>query len=44
MSSEIRPDDPGSIREMFRGLAPDYDRLNAALTFGLVGMAARPRA
>ncbi len=36
MSSEIRPDDPASIREMFQGLAPDYDRLNAALTFGLV--------
>lgn len=36
MSSEIRPDDPRSIREMFQGLAPDYDRLNAALTFGLV--------
>lgn len=33
---EIRPDDPGSIRRMFRELAPDYDRLNSVLTFGLV--------
>ncbi|HEX9892068.1 MAG TPA: class I SAM-dependent methyltransferase [Actinomycetota bacterium] len=32
----IRPDDPASIRSMFEGLAPDYDRLNDVLTFGLV--------
>lgn len=37
MSQGIRPDDPGSIRRMFERLAPDYDRLNTALTFGLVG-------
>lgn len=33
---EIRPDHPGSIREMFTALAPDYDRLNAVLTLGRV--------
>lgn len=33
----IRPDDPSSIRRMFTTLAPDYDRLNTLLTFGLVG-------
>ncbi|MGH2723359.1 MAG: class I SAM-dependent methyltransferase [Actinomycetota bacterium] len=36
MGSDIRPDDPRSIREMFERLAPDYDRLNTALTFGMV--------
>lgn len=35
-SPEIRPDDPASIRRMFSRLAPDYDRLNDLLTFGLV--------
>jgi demethylmenaquinone methyltransferase / 2-methoxy-6-polyprenyl-1,4-benzoquinol methylase len=30
------PQDPDSIRRMFAGLAPDYDRLNTLLTFGLV--------
>jgi demethylmenaquinone methyltransferase / 2-methoxy-6-polyprenyl-1,4-benzoquinol methylase len=33
---EIQPSDPASIRRMFEGLAPDYDRLNTLLTFGLV--------
>lgn len=33
----IHPKDPDSIRRMFEGLAPDYDRLNAVLTFGRVG-------
>lgn len=33
---KIRPEDPLSIRKMFDRLAPDYDRLNALLTFGLV--------
>jgi demethylmenaquinone methyltransferase / 2-methoxy-6-polyprenyl-1,4-benzoquinol methylase len=32
-----RPEDPASIRRMFEGLAPDYDRLNTLLTFGMVG-------
>lgn len=32
----IRPGDPSSIRRMFTKLAPDYDRLNRILTFGLV--------
>jgi demethylmenaquinone methyltransferase / 2-methoxy-6-polyprenyl-1,4-benzoquinol methylase len=36
VGQEIRPDDPASIREMFERLAPAYDRLNTALTFGLV--------
>ena len=34
---DIRPDRPGSIREMFTDLAPDYDRLNGLLTLGRVG-------
>jgi demethylmenaquinone methyltransferase/2-methoxy-6-polyprenyl-1,4-benzoquinol methylase len=34
---EIRPDRPATIRRMFETLAPDYDRLNGLLTFGLVG-------
>ena len=33
---EIRPDRPATIRRMFDRLAPDYDRLNSLLTFGLV--------
>ena len=37
MSPEIHPGDPRSIRDMFEGLAPAYDRLNTALTFGMVG-------
>ena len=32
----IHPGDPVSIRRMFERLAPDYDRLNELLTFGLV--------
>lgn len=32
---EIRPDRPETIRRMFERLAPDYDRLNTLLTFGL---------
>jgi demethylmenaquinone methyltransferase/2-methoxy-6-polyprenyl-1,4-benzoquinol methylase len=32
----IHPEDPSSIRRMFEVLAPDYDRLNSLLTFGLV--------
>ncbi len=35
ISEEIRPDRPETIRRMFERLAPDYDRLNALLTFGL---------
>jgi demethylmenaquinone methyltransferase/2-methoxy-6-polyprenyl-1,4-benzoquinol methylase len=35
-SEEIRPDSPATIRRMFETLAPDYDRLNAVLTFGMV--------
>jgi demethylmenaquinone methyltransferase / 2-methoxy-6-polyprenyl-1,4-benzoquinol methylase len=34
---EIRPDRPETIRRMFERLAPDYDRLNTLLTFGLDG-------
>ena len=33
--SGIRPDRPATIRAMFERLAPDYDRLNTVLTFGL---------
>jgi demethylmenaquinone methyltransferase/2-methoxy-6-polyprenyl-1,4-benzoquinol methylase len=33
---EIRPDRPATIRGMFENLAPDYDRLNTVLTFGMV--------
>jgi demethylmenaquinone methyltransferase/2-methoxy-6-polyprenyl-1,4-benzoquinol methylase len=33
---EIRPDRPATIRRMFDSLAPDYDRLNTLLTFGMV--------
>jgi demethylmenaquinone methyltransferase/2-methoxy-6-polyprenyl-1,4-benzoquinol methylase len=33
---EIRPDRPLTIRRMFERLAPDYDRLNGLLTFGMV--------
>jgi demethylmenaquinone methyltransferase/2-methoxy-6-polyprenyl-1,4-benzoquinol methylase len=36
VSEEIRPDRPASIRRMFEELAPDYDRLNSILTFGMV--------
>jgi demethylmenaquinone methyltransferase/2-methoxy-6-polyprenyl-1,4-benzoquinol methylase len=36
VSDEIRPDHPPTIRRMFEGLAPDYDRMNSLLTFGLV--------
>lgn len=36
MTERIHPEDPASIRRMFERLAPDYDRLNTALTFGLV--------
>jgi demethylmenaquinone methyltransferase / 2-methoxy-6-polyprenyl-1,4-benzoquinol methylase len=32
---EIRPDRPATIRRMFETLAPDYDRLNTLLTFGM---------
>lgn len=35
-SEEIRPDRPATIRRMFESLAPDYDRLNALLTLGMV--------
>jgi demethylmenaquinone methyltransferase/2-methoxy-6-polyprenyl-1,4-benzoquinol methylase len=35
-SEEIRPDRPATIRRMFEELAPDYDRLNTLLTFGMV--------
>ena len=35
-STNIHPKDPDSIRAMFERLAPDYDRLNEVLTFGLV--------
>ncbi len=34
--SDIRPDDPESIRGMFERLAPEYDLLNSILTLGLV--------
>lgn len=34
---EIRPEDPASIRRMFEGLAPDYDRINRLITLGMVG-------
>jgi demethylmenaquinone methyltransferase/2-methoxy-6-polyprenyl-1,4-benzoquinol methylase len=33
--SGIRPDRPDTIRAMFERLAPEYDRLNTLLTFGL---------